>query len=153
MPRSKSVNTYPKALWQICERCAVGKEEFQMDMPSIQKALSLQGQFYAFRGALRKEYDAVAKLGKDPAWADRLKAFVEFSGQTVCWVDRPGATDVMRQFEGTVKLRLTHRDNTPASELLDKMLETGRRPTEIMDDADKSLQDLLGKVNPVVKGA
>jgi hypothetical protein len=149
MPRSKSVNTYPAALWKICERCAVGKEEFQLEVPSIQKALSLQGQFYAFRGALRREYDSVAARGKDEAWAEKLKAFVEFSSQTVCWVDRPGKTaDLMRQFEGAVKVRFTHRDNTPTSELLDKLLETGRGPGQVVDDAERSLQEMLGKVDP-----
>ena len=54
----------------------------------------------------------------------------------------------MRQYEGSVKVRFTHRDNTPASELLEKLLETGRTPGQVVDDAERSLQEMLGKVDP-----
>lgn len=154
MPRSKSVNTYPPQLWTICERCAVGKEEFELEVPTVTKALSVQGQFYAFRGALRREYDRVAALGKDQAWEDKLKAYIEFSSLTVCWVDRPGKNDPVRQMTSPAKIRFMHRDKTPASELLEKALQTGRTPAQIADDADRSIEELLGKINPklVVKG-
>jgi hypothetical protein len=154
MPRSKNVNTYPKALWQICERCAVGKEEFAVEVESIQKALSLQGKFYAFRGALRQEYERVAGKKKDPAWEEKLQAYLEFSAQTVCWVDRPGPHDLGRQLVGPAKVRFVHRDNTPSSELFDRILASGRTQGEVADKMDESIQELLGKLHPgALKGS
>jgi hypothetical protein len=151
MPRSKNVNTYPEAYWKICERCAVGKEDFQMDVSTTQKALSVQGQFYAFRGALRKEYDEVKKLGRDPAWEAKLKAFVEFSANTVCWVDRPDPHNPIQELL-PAKLRFMHRDKTPANEILEQMLATGARSqVQVADDAEKSMKEFLDKVDPKLR--
>lgn len=150
MPRSKNVNTYPEAYWKICERCAVGKEEFQIEVSTVRKALSLQGQFYAFRGALRKEYDNVSAKGKDPDWEAKLKAYVEFSANTVCWVDRPDPNNPAGQLV-PAKLRFMHRDKTPTNELLEQILATGRTPAKVVDDAEKSMQEFLNKVDPKLR--
>ena len=151
MPRAKALNTYPPAYWKICQRCAVGKEVFEHEVESITQALSLQGQFYAFRGALHKAYDHSLVRPIDPEQQAKIKATLEFCELTVCWVDRPQAGAE----PGPVKVRFMHRDNTPAAQLLSKFLDNGRPQADVQDaDIEESAASLLEALNlqPPMKG-
>jgi hypothetical protein len=95
MPRARTLNSYPDELWQIVEGAALRNEKFTVPCADWRDAARFQGQFYAFRGALRRELDALT-LRPDSelhGWRQRVEQTLRQCEKVVCWFDRTAGGD------------------------------------------------------------
>lgn len=118
MPRSRSIHTYPQSFWTMLEQAATAKKSFEFDVKTIPEGLSMQGKFYAFRGALVKEQARLSIMGPASGEAavhkERVDRTLRFSQEVVCFVDRD-----------TLKVHIMHRDETPEAKLFEEALVRG----------------------------
>lgn len=131
MPRIRALKTYSNEFWDIIQGCAERHERYSLEVDTITEALTMQGKFYSFRGALRREVDAAIK-NPDAAYdRDRNKIALAQAENTLCWIDRK---------EVPVKVSFVHKDESPTSITLRKMI-ANRRETELPEDVQRQLQE------------
>lgn len=137
MARAKALNTYPATLWELVQKCAVDGQSFSQPIPNVRAGLSLQGQFYAFRVALRREIEHTPDTPANAEILAKYRATLEMAEKTVCWVDKTHNT-----------VNFCARDQTPLAHTLAGMLE---RPIDLPQARDaeieKSQAELLKKLS------
>lgn len=122
MPRSKKLSTYPRELSTIVEKVSLENRGFEVPIDSWREAAQMQGRFYAFRGAIKRELDEALKKGEDAVAIAQLKDLARWADDTVCWYDRLAGTEMV--------VRYINRSQTPEARKLRKMLEGGGRVEE-----------------------
>lgn len=146
MPRIRALKTYSSEFWDIIEGCAERHEDFQIETATITEALTMQGKFYSFRGALRREVEA-AMLNPDK-YPDRERNRIALAQaeNTLCWVDRKNMPS---------SVRFCHKDESPTSVFLRKMIANKKQtplPEITEQQLAESAQRLLKQQEEMGKG-
>lgn len=143
MPRPKNLASYPDEMFALIEGCALRGAVFERPVGSWEEAARVQGRFYAFKGALKRERDRlVGRAGQEQLLA-RLEEQLRWAGATVCWYDRLGTQELV--------VKYMNKDQTPEARALRKMLQSSREPAiqEIAGQAADSLARILEKAGPL----
>ena len=142
MPRSRSIDSYPESFWKIVEDAATKKQTFEFPFKDRLEGVQLQGKFYGFRGALKREALRLAVLlpADNPKRLRAETAAVQIQ-QIVCHVDR---------VTGTTKIM--HRDETPEAKMFEEaLLRAGSqtRDQELSEAAKRFItEQQMTKDNP-----
>lgn len=149
MPRAKALNAYPDEFWEIVEGCAIRNEEYKIEVTGWREAMRLQGQFYSFRGALRREIEALAKRPADSTgalagWKARVDATLRNCEKTVCWFNRLGVVSD----KDPVIVHYMNKAQTPQAKALRGML-AGAKPSvtpNVSESVNESAQRLMERI-------
>jgi hypothetical protein len=127
------------------ERTGVKRETISMEVADHRAAQRLQGKFYAYRQAVKRELD-LAKVQSDKLTDEQLqqlKDLWEWVQVTVCWFNRATPR------EAATTVSFMHRDCTPEARMLEDMLAANPETTPApKPDEEASLQRLLEKLSP-----
>lgn len=148
MPRARHLSNYPPAYWEICERAAIRQDTISHVVSDHRAAQRLQGKFYAFRQAVRRELDLI-KLRPteyEAQHVESVKNLWQWVQVVVCWFDR--ATPA----EAPTTVCFMHRDQTPEARMLQNMLDENpasqAAPTAKVDESLARLQEKLAGLEP-----
>jgi hypothetical protein len=140
MPRSRQPTSYPDELWDICEKVALGGEQFKIPVPH-KRALSLRGLFHAFKSSIKREGEKIRLRQMRSAVDERILQLADVIDQVVCFINEDGLQFLHRsQSRYAVELRLAEK--LPGAALAidqkaaDQLLEQMEKQEEIKPDVD-----------------
>lgn len=146
MPRARALSSYPPAFAEIVERAAVGGDTLTQTVVNKKAAQRLQGKFYAYRQAVRRELDMVTlkPAEYEPQHAEAVRNLWQWVQVTVCWFDRALPDDL------PVAVSFMHRDRTPEAQMLQNILDANRRRvagpvTDKLAESQRRLLEKLGE--------
>lgn len=150
MPRPRALSSFPRQFWDITARTALKKEVFRTTVPTRGAAASLQGRFYAFRGALKREVDRThaepARYG--PGEVDSIRDAYAMACSVVLWWDK-------KQTVPPIEVKFIHRDLTRESLILVEMLNSSK-PTDAVEPGtgDREIEASIARMMAALeKGA
>lgn len=145
MPRARALSAYPPEFWEIMERTGVRRDTITYPVVNHRSAMRLQGKFYAFRQAIKRELDSMkVHPGRfTPEQQGQVLDLWNWAQMTVCWFDRNSDADA------TTLVSFMHRDNTPEAQMLRQMLNANPASEVPLSTGriDASLERLLEKLN------
>ena len=152
MARARSLSAYPPVFAEIMERVGVRQDTITQSVLGHRAAMRLQGKFYAYRQAVKREL-ALAKLKGAEYTPEQVEALInlwQWVQVTVCWFDRNSPP------EGITQVSFMHRDKTPEALLLRQMLDANPitdapQSTANIDASLGKLLDKLGATAPTKK--
>lgn len=138
MPRSRSIDSYPANFWQIVEDAATKKQTFEFPFEQPLDGLRLQGKFYGFRGALKREALRLSMvLPADDPKRLKAEAAAKQIQEIVCFVDlKARSTKIM------------HRDETPEAKMFEEAIKRAglkTREQELAESAKRLIEQLQAK--------
>jgi hypothetical protein len=131
MPRARALSSYPPAFWEILERVVVKGDVISQTLADHRAAQRLQGKFYAFRQAIKRELQMteIKPEAYTKAQVEMIQSLMSWANTCVCYFDRATPRE-----EPTV-VSFMHRDRTPEAQMLQNMLDSN--PSNDPADTDK----------------